>query len=470
MSTQNDTIVAISTAPGVGGIAVIRISGPEAIPIVSKLFRPKRSTLKLSEMRPWTCAFGKILDIQGEELDEIILTMFHGPNSFTGEDLIELSCHGSIYVQQQVLLTLVQGGCRLAQPGEYTRRAFLNGRIDLSQAEAVGDLIAARSRSAHRLALSQMKGHFGQAISTLREQLLHFTSLIELELDFSDHEDLEFADRKSLKKLADEIAQEIWRLRDSFAAGNAIKNGIPVAIVGETNAGKSTLLNLLCGEEKAIVSQLHGTTRDLIEDEVILQGVLFRFIDTAGIRQTSDPIEKMGIDRTYHAIEQAHIVIWVVDGSAVSKHITDLAEVIKKRIDSAKQKPHLIIALNKSDTFNTSERETLFNEFIDYEKPVFISAKYGDGTEELKRRIFSLSDISTDENADITVTNIRHFDALRRAGEAIERVQKGMNCQLSGDLLAEDLRDCIQALGEITGEITSDEVLGNIFKNFCVGK
>jgi len=460
------TICAISTAPGVGGIAVIRISGEQAFTACDAIFKPFTAGVTVSTMAPNTIRFGQIV-ADNELVDEVLVSVFHAPHSFTGENVVEIACHGSQFIQQEILKLVLAQGCRLAQPGEFTQRAFLNGKMDLSQAEAVADVIASQSRAAHRLAMNQMRGGFSNELLILRDKLLTFTSLVELELDFSDHEDLEFADRSQLNTLADTIEQKIAKLVNSFSVGNAIKNGIPVAIVGETNAGKSTLLNVLLNEERAIVSDIHGTTRDVIEDTVNIKGVLFRFIDTAGLRETTDTIENLGIERTYQAIEKANIVLWIIDTSQINNQEKWLSEEMMKRVEHTP----LILVFNKVDKLSEGERLALEQQFKDNRVPrIFISAKERLHTDELQELLYNAAKLPELSDQDIMVTNMRHYEALKQAHTAIVRVQDGLNDRISGDFLSQDIRECLHYLGEITGQITTDEVLGNIFSKFCIGK
>ena len=462
--TNQDTICAISTAPGSGGIAVIRISGPEAIAISNNLFVPRVAGKDLLSQKAYTLRYGSIK--RGDELiDDVLVALFKGPHSFTGEDTIEITCHGSIYIQQQILQLLIENGCRSALPGEYTQRAFMNGKMDLSQAEAVADLIASTSAGQHKLALSQMRGGFSNELRELREQLLHITSLMELELDFSDHEELEFADRSELTHLASHIENVISRLAHSFSVGNAIKNGIPVAIIGETNAGKSTLLNVLLNEEKAIVSDIHGTTRDVIEDTVNIQGITFRFIDTAGIRETHDTIESIGIERTFQKLTQANIVLWMIDSTEAIQQIEQLSEKILPLC----QEKQLILVFNKADLLTEPIDKLPFNLPQNVQK-LFISAKKKDNIQELQELLIEAAHLPSLSQNDVIVTNVRHYEALTHALDAIHRVQEGLNIGLSGDFVSQDLRECIFHLSDIVGEVTTDQVLGNIFNKFCIGK
>lgn len=402
-------------------------------------------------------------------IDEVLVSLFRAPHSYTGEDSTEITCHGSSYILQQVMQLLIKNGCRMAQPGEYTQRAFLNGKMDLSQAEAVADLIASSSAATHRLALSQMRGGFSKELTTLREKLLNFTSMIELELDFSE-EDVEFADRSALRRLADEIEEVIARLANSFSVGNVIKNGVPVAIIGETNAGKSTLLNVLLNEDKAIVSDIHGTTRDVIEDTVNIGGITFRFIDTAGIRETSDTIESLGIERTFQKLDQAEIVLWMIDSADAISQLTLLSDKILPRCEHKQ----LILVFNKVELINETQKNELasqFSEHIGSEiESIFISAKQRLHTDELQQRLVAAAHLPTVTQNDVIVTNIRHYEALTRALDAIHRVQEGLDANISGDFLSQDIRECIFHLSDIAGEVTNDMVLQNIFAHFCIGK
>jgi len=460
---NQDTICAIATAQG-GAIGSIRVSGADAIRITSHIFTPAKSGKTLADCKPYTLTFGKIHD--GEEIiDEVLVSLFRAPHSYTGEDSTEITCHGSSYILQQVLQLLIKHGCRLAGPGEYTQRAFLNGKMDLSQAEAVADLIASSSAATHRLAMSQMRGGFSKELTELRNQLLHFTSLIELELDFSDHEELEFADRTELCRLADHIEGVISRLVHSFSVGNAIKNGVPVAIIGETNAGKSTLLNVLLNEDKAIVSNIHGTTRDVIEDTTNIGGITFRFIDTAGIRETNDTIESLGIERT----EQAEIVLWMIDATDATSQMNQLSGQILPRLE----RKHLILVFNKADLLGTAHSDEVLSaasSIIPDAECIFISAKKRQNTDVLQKKLIAAANLPTITQNDVIVTNARHYEALTHALEAIGRVQQGLANNLSGDFVAQDIRECIFHLSDIAGEVTNDMVLQNIFQHFCIGK
>lgn len=462
---HTDTICAISTAQG-GAIGVIRVSGPEAIDAASRIFIPMHGK-PLHERPHYTLTFGKIHAADGEVIDEVLVSLFRAPHSYTGEDSVEISCHGSSYILQQVMSRLLENGCRLAQPGEYTQRAFLNGKMDLSQAEAVADLIASTSAATHRLAMNQMRGGFSKELSTLRDKLLHLTSLMELELDFSDHEELEFANRSELSQIADEIERVISRLAHSFNVGNAIKNGVPVAIIGETNVGKSTLLNALVGEERAIVSDIHGTTRDVIEDTVNLRGITFRFIDTAGIRHTTDIVESIGIERTYQKMQQASIVLWMIDSSVPSEARSKEFKIQHSEFINGK----LLLLFNKADRITPEEREALLQSYVDVDAPkLFISAKEHLGLDALESHLVEAAALPDISQSDVIVTNARHYEALTHALDSIHRVQDGLQMQLSGDFVSQDLRECIHHLSDIVGEVSTDSVLQNIFKHFCIGK
>ena len=440
------TICAISTAYGTGGIAVIRVSGEQAVPIADSLFSGR---ISLRDAKPGTVHFGRI-ERAKEVLDEVLCSVFRAPHSFTGEDTVEIACHGSLYIQQELLRWLIDAGCRAAEPGEFTRRAFLNGKMDLTQAEAVADLIAAQSKAEKDLALSQLRGSVSNELTALRERLLHFTSLIELELDFADHEELEFADRSELTALAEEIETKLATLMTSFRTGNAIRNGIPVAIIGAPNVGKSTLLNALLGEQRAIVSDIQGTTRDTIEDTLVIDGILFRLIDTAGLRDTDDRLENMGIERSRQAAEKAQIVIWMSDANDATSAAEPLHDI----------RGTVIRVRNKADLMEPGVRSQ--------EAGLYISAKKGE-IEPLRRELVRVARESMQTSA-VMLSNVRHYEAVSRAHEAIVRVQQGLAHGLSGELFSLDLQDCLAALGEVTGQITNTEVLTNIFSKFCIGK
>ena len=438
-----DTICAISTAYGQGGIAVVRVSGDRAISVVGSCFVSRRP---LEQAKPYSVVYGA-LRREDEVLDEVLVTVFRAPHSYTGEDTVEIACHGSLYIQQEVLRWLVEAGCRMARPGEFTQRAFLNGKMDLTRAEAVADLIASQSRAEKDLALSQLRGSVSERIQSLRDRLLHLTSLLELELDFADHEELEFADRGELHQLADEIYTTLRQLTDSFRTGNAIRHGIPVAIVGAPNAGKSTLLNALLGEQRAIVSDVRGTTRDTIEDTLLIEGVLFRLTDTAGIHATDDQLEQLGIERSLRAAERAQIIVEVVDATnpVVSSEWQDDERLLR--------------VWNKCDC----QQPTASSQQL-----IAISAKQGD-IQPLRDELLRRAQQTLDRSA-VMISNARHYEALLRAEQAIDRVRRGMDDGLSGELLSMDLQDCLAALGEVTGQITNQEVLSNIFSKFCIGK
>lgn len=466
---ENDTICAIATAPG-GALGVIRVSGPAAVQAVDGIFdktlagRPQQALV-----------FGHIMD-GGEVLDEVLVSLFHSPHSYTGEDVVELSCHGSAFILQRVLELLVEGGCRMAEPGEFTRRAFLNGKMDLSQAEAVADLIASSSAASHRMAMQQMRGDFSNKLRALREQLLTLTSLLELELDFSDHEDLEFADRTELKRLCSEVESEVGRLADSFRLGNALKRGIPVAIVGQSNAGKSTLLNALVGEDKAIVSAIQGTTRDAVEDCVNIGGTLFRFVDTAGIRNTSDEVEQLGIERTFSQIERAEIVFWTSD---ITRFSADFAELSPRILPLCEGK-QLVFVLNKCDLSaqspttapsHTPEWQRILDQCPSGTRILLISAKQGaPGIHPLTQWLAETAHLPQIAPDTILVSNVRHYKALTAARQALQRTSLGLASSLPGDLIAQDLRECLHHLSDIIGEVSSTDLLSTIFSRFCIGK
>ena len=461
------TICALATPPGEGGIATVRVSGPDAYAIVSKIFAPVRQGKSVADAKGYTAMLGHYL-LHGAEMDECVALFFRAPHSYTGEDVIELSCHGSLWVQQQLVALLIGNGCRAAEGGEFTRRAFMNGRLDLSQAEAVADVIASGSKAAHRIAVSQMRGGFSRMLSSLRERLLEFVSLMELELDFSE-EDVEFADRTGLIAIAEEINTAVTRLADSFAVGNAIKNGFPVAIVGEPNAGKSTLLNRLLHDDKALVSDIRGTTRDVIEDTITLGGLTFRFIDTAGIRQTTDTIETMGIERTFKKLDEAAIILWMIDGT---QPVANIATVAADILPHAEGK-HLVAVINKIDCLSDADISALRSAVATAAPSAAIatiSAKADIAVDSLEQSLIEAAAVAdTDPNA-VIVTNARHYDALLHAGEAIRRALGGLRSGISGDFVSQDIRECMHYLGEITGEITTHEILGSIFSRFCIGK
>ncbi len=459
MNGMGDTICAVSTPQGRGGIAVIRVSGPQALDIVQRCWQGK----PLADMATHTVHLGNVVDHAGELLDQVVLTIFRAPNSFTGEDVVELTCHGSIWIQQQVIHALIDAGCRHAMAGEFTRRAFANGRMDLSQAEAVADVIEAQSRVAHHVAMNQMRGRYSDELHGLRDKLLRFVSLIELELDFSE-EDVTFADRGEVTALARDIHALISRLADSYRDGNAIRNGMPVAIVGQTNAGKSTLLNALLRDDRALVSDIHGTTRDTIEDTIVMGGTLFRFIDTAGIRQSSDTVERMGIERSWQAIDKANVVLWVVD---VTSADTSMARDILARCKGKA----LIAVLNKTDLDDDIATRSELNDILpEGTQVVAMSAKNVDDVEALRALIVEAATQPEVDADAVIVTNARHYEALIRAREALTRAIDGLDNGLSGDLLGQDIRECLHWLGSITGEVTTDDILGEIFSHFCIGK
>ena len=456
---MNDTICALATAPG-GALGIIRISGPQTLEILSHIF-----TKNLSDSKPNTIHYGHIVEYDATSqhpstIDEVLVSVFHAPHSYTGEESAEISCHGSRYILNKVLAVLIGNGCRQANPGEFTQRAFLNGKMDLSQAEAVADLIASGNKATHQIAMNQLRGHFSSELARLREQLLKLTSLIELELDFSDHEDLEFADRNELLDIANKINNRISSLAHSFETGQALKSGIPVAIIGKTNVGKSTLLNRLLHDDRAIVSSIHGTTRDTIEDTIDINGVTFRFIDTAGIRQTTDEIEQIGIQRTYSAIEKARIVLWIIDSNPLSE---DIQEILERTNDKS-----LIIIRNKIDIQTISNTNTSLSD----KTIIDISAKHGTNIDKLEKAIFEAANIPELSEQDVIVTSARQYHSLINAQDNLSRVLSGLESNLPGDIIAEDLRLVLDDLADITGQgrIVTNEVLANIFTNFCVGK
>jgi len=467
MLRTEETICAPATS-GSGAIGVIRISGPQSIFICSKIFFPSDIRIKLAGQKGYTIVHGEIRSDE-EIIDEVLVSVFRSPHSYTGEDSIEISCHASGYIQQKILELLVSKGALMALPGEFTQRAFLNGKMDLSQAEAVADLIAAESGKAHRIAISQIKGSFSGEISVLRADLLHFASLIELELDFGE-EDVEFADRSELKEMVLKVLTITRGLSSSFSVGNAIKNGVPVTITGAPNTGKSTLLNLLLNEEKAIVSEIPGTTRDYIEDTIIIDGLQYRFIDTAGLRQSSDVIESMGIRKTFEKIDMALIILLVADICEGSQALSGILSEIRNEISGKNKK--LVILVNKTDTDHGEKRKEIESsiELNENESLLFISAKTGLGIDELKTILGQLTGTDKLLSENIIISNIRHYEALLKVTDSLERVLAGLEEKIPEDLIAMDVRQAIHYLGEITGEITTDEILGNIFRNFCIGK
>lgn len=461
------TICAPATSTG-GAIAIIRISGKDTQNILNKVF-----SKDLTSSPSHTAHFGQVMDKATEEvIDDVLVTIFRAPHSYTGEDCAEISCHASRYIVQQICSLLIKEGCAPAAPGEFTKRAFLNGKMDLSQAEAVADLIASENRASHDIALNQLKGHFSNELAELRKQLLKLTSLLELELDFSDHEELEFADRTELKALANTIDKRIQQLAHSFETGQAIKNGIPVAIVGKTNVGKSTLLNRLIHEDKAIVSNIHGTTRDVIEDTTVINGITFRFIDTAGIRNTTDEVERLGIERTYKKLQEARIILWVIDNTPSESDLESIRNVSADK--------HIIIVCNKIDKTNITLSPSIFtpNQVQKAEQcnttiiPIIrISAKQGTNISNLETAIYTAADIPSIQEGDVIITNTRHYNALCQAHSNLQRVKEAFATNLSGDLIAEDLRSVLSDLAEITGgKISSQETLNSIFSEFCIGK
>jgi tRNA modification GTPase len=452
-----DTICALSTANGMGAIAVIRVSGPQALELTSRIF-----SKNLIDKASHTAHFGEIRNAQGMPIDEVLVNVFHQGKSFTGEATAEIACHGSVYIQQQIIQLLLENGCRMADPGEFTMRAYMNGKMDLAQAEAIADLIASRSAMAHKLAMTQMRGGFSRELEQLREQLIQFVALMELELDFSE-EDVEFADRTQLKQLVTRIVAVVGRLRDSFATGNAIKNGIPVAIVGAPNVGKSTLLNALLREDRAIVSEIAGTTRDVIEDEMVIDGITYRFIDTAGLRETEDVVESMGIERSYKKAREASIVLYMLDerNQTAAQTLEEL-QVFQRTYLTPSQS--LIVVVNKSDKLQLS-----FDFLADY-SPLFISAREQENLEELLARLKESVNLSGVGEEDVIVSNARHFEALHHAFQDLEKVLVGLETGITSDFVSMDIRSAIRNLGSITGEIDNEEVLGAIFSKFCIGK
>ena len=474
---QEECICALATPAG-GAIGIIRLSGSNAITLTDKIFQSANGK-SLEEAKPYTLHYGEIKDKDGNTIDDVLVSVFRAPHSYTGENSTEISCHGSRYILQQVLHRFTEVGCRQAEPGEYTRRAYLNGKMDLSQAEAVADLIASTNKATHKMALSQLKGHFSNELSLLREKLLKMTSLLELELDFSDHEELEFADRSELQALAEEINHKITTLAHSFETGNALKQGVAVAIVGKTNVGKSTLLNRLLHEEKAIVSDIHGTTRDVIEDTTLIDGITFRFIDTAGIRKTDDVVENIGIERTFQKMEEAKIVIWLLDEQPSASEIEEMKLknqgkkllVVFNKMDKLENDKLAFDKFTHSCGSDSSESESSEGESNEAESPLFISARTGENVSSLEQALVRAADIPEITENDVIITSARHYEALLRAHNSLSRVLESMEMGMSGDIIAEDLKMALEELGEITGgQISSQETLNNIFKHFCIGK
>ena len=477
MKNQEECICALATPAG-GAIGIIRLSGSDAITLTDKIFQSANGK-SLEEAKPYTLHYGEIKDKDGNTIDDVLVNVFRAPHSYTGENSTEISCHGSRYILQQVLHRFTEVGCRQAEPGEYTRRAYLNGKMDLSQAEAVADLIASTNKATHKMALSQLKGHFSNELSLLREKLLKMTSLLELELDFSDHEELEFADRSELQELAEEINNKITTLAHSFETGNALKQGVAVAIVGKTNVGKSTLLNRLLHEEKAIVSDIHGTTRDVIEDTTLIDGITFRFIDTAGIRKTDDVVENIGIERTFQKMEEAKIVIWLLDEQPSASEIEEMKLknqgkkllVVFNKMDKLENDKLAFDKFTHSCGSDSSESESSEGESSEAESPLFISARTGENVSSLEQALVKAADIPEITENDVIITSARHYEALLRAHNSLSRVLESMEMGMSGDIIAEDLKMVLEELGEITGgQISSQETLNNIFKHFCIGK
>tara|TARA_R110002073_G_scaffold72537_1_gene177516 strand:+ start:514740 stop:516134 length:1395 start_codon:yes stop_codon:yes gene_type:complete len=463
--TLNDTIVALATPSGAGAISIIRLSGDDAIATAARFFKSIHNK-DLSKQKTHTIHLGHIIDNE-RTIDEVLVSLFKDPHSYTGENVVEISCHGSTFIQQEIIQLFLRNGCRVANPGEFTLRAFLNGKLDLSQAEAVADLIASDNEASHQIAMQQMRGGFSSEIATLRQELMNFASLIELELDFSE-EDVEFADRSAFKSLIEKITFVLKRLIDSFAVGNVIKNGIPVAIIGEPNVGKSTLLNALLNEDRAIVSEIAGTTRDTIEDEITIGGIGFRFIDTAGIRDTQDVVESIGIKKTFEKSEQAQVIIYLFDAAAVSNKKENLQSTITEinRIKNRFPQKPLIVVANKIDNADSNFIKASFN----LEHLMLLSAKENIEVDQLKAKLLTFVNTGALRNNDTIITNSRHYDALLKALEEISKVKYGLETDISGDLLAIDIRQALYHFGEITGEITNDDLLGNIFANFCIGK
>ena len=474
---QEECICALATPAG-GAIGIIRLSGSDAITLTDKIFQSANGN-SLEEAKPYTLHYGEIKDKDGNTIDDVLVSVFRAPHSYTGENSTEISCHGSRYILQQVLHRFTEVGCRQAEPGEYTRRAYLNGKMDLSQAEAVADLIASTNKATHKMALSQLKGHFSNELFLLREKLLKMTSLLELELDFSDHEELEFADRSELQALAEEINHKITTLAHSFETGNALKQGVAVAIVGKTNVGKSTLLNRLLHEEKAIVSDIHGTTRDVIEDTTLIDGITFRFIDTAGIRKTDDVVENIGIERTFQKMEEAKIVIWLLDEQPSASEIEEMKLknqgkkllVVFNKMDKLENDKLAFDKFTHSCGSDSSESEASEGDSSEPKAPLFISARTGENVSSLEQALVRAADIPEITENDVIITSARHYEALLRAHDSLSRVLESLEMGMSGDIIAEDLKMVLEELGEITGgQISSQETLNNIFKHFCIGK
>ncbi len=474
MKQYQDTIIALATPAGSGAIGIIRLSGSNAIAIVNRFFQSKYHNKDLQKVPTHSIHLGYIKD-KDRILDEVLVSIFKNPNSYTGEDVVEISVHGSSYIQRQIIQLFIKNGIRHAKAGEFTLRAFLNGKMDLTQAEAVADLIASDSETSHRLALQQMRGGFSSEIKKLRNELIHFASLMELELDFAE-EDVEFADRRQFKNLVQRLKLTLKHLVDSFATGNVLKEGVPVAIIGEPNVGKSTLLNTLLNEERAIVSDIAGTTRDVIEDELVLDGIRFRFIDTAGIREAQDKIEQIGIRKTYEKIEEAKVIIFLIDACTLSKsagcHQPLHQQVLQKfeaELQNIAQKypqKNILIVVNKVDKIDQKDYQI----DTDTYQLIEISAKYKTGLKSLKNELISLVNKGVLDQNEVVVSNARHYQALNDALQSIVQVENGLNTNLSGDLLSIDIRAALHSLGEITGEITTDDLLDNIFRNFCIGK
>lgn len=465
LPNRTDTICALATAPGMAALAVIRVSGPEAIPILNRLFRTIRGKAKdLHKAPPYSIHYGKLID-EEQVIDEVLLSIFRAPRSFTGEDVLEISCHGSVYIQQRILQLLQRSGCRMAEAGEFTLRAFLNGKMDLSQAEAVADLISAEHAGAHKAALQQLRGGYSNVIQALRTRLIDFASLIELELDFAE-EDVEFANRDKLQELVSELQREVKSLQESFASGNVMKQGVPVLIAGKPNVGKSTLLNALLNEERAIVSDIAGTTRDVIEDHLVIDGIRFRFMDTAGIRETEDTIEKIGVERTMAHAARAGILMYLCDPEQSNAEELS-AELEHLKQNSGNAQAIVITVINKSDRFNTAN---LHRHYGHFPQAVFISAKEGHHIEELKAKLTGAAVGSGIKGDQTIITSARHAEALHMAGKALQKVMEGIHQHLQTDLLAFELKEAIYHLGNITGEVYTDDLLENIFSKFCIGK